>query len=228
MLLTEVQEDLPDRHRMWVDGNQDFIVRVGPSLTSLKGYLQATAPSPGLVKLLWKLVEENNVQTIVVVTPNVGLVPAEGRSKTYGEITVTTTSESSLSTDLTMNTLRLATKTDRPRQVKMIRVDAPLTTEVMTSYLLNHAQLQEISTQPHPVVVLHNDNDRKLAVSFCIMGNILSGIRKDTSVDVIGHVRTFLRCCPDLQFNKNDVQMFHDFALQCILRTDPSNTYANI
>ncbi|XP_067677280.1 receptor-type tyrosine-protein phosphatase epsilon-like [Haliotis asinina] len=228
MLLTEVREDPPDRHRMWVDGNPDFIVRVGPSLTCLKGYLQATAPSPGLVKLLWKLVEENNVQTIVVVTPNVGLVPAEGRSKTYGEITVTTTSESSLSTDLTMNTLRLATKTDRARQVKMIRVDAPLTTEVMTSYLLNHAQLQEVSTQPHPVVVLHNDNDRKLAVSFCIMGNILSGIREDTSVDVIGHVRTFLRCCPDLQFNKNDVQMFNDFALQCILRTDPSDTYANI
>ncbi|XP_067677277.1 receptor-type tyrosine-protein phosphatase alpha-like [Haliotis asinina] len=228
MLLTEVRGDPPDRHRMWVDGNQDFIVRVGPSLTCLKGYLQATAPSPGVVKLLWKLVEENNVQTIVVVTPNVGLVPAEGRSKTHGEITVTTTSESSLSTDLTMNNLRLTTKTDRARQVKMIRVDAPLTTEVMTSYLLNHAQLQEISTQPHPVVVLHNDNDRKLAVSFCIMGNILSGIREDTSVDVIGHVRTFLRCCPDLQFNKNDVQMFHDFALQCILRTDSSNTYANI
>ncbi|XP_067677271.1 receptor-type tyrosine-protein phosphatase kappa-like isoform X2 [Haliotis asinina] len=210
MLLTEVRGDPPDRHRMWVDGNQDFIVRVGPSLTCLKGYLQATAPSPGLVKLLWKLVEENNVQTIVVVTPNVGLVPAERRSKTHGEITVTTTSESSLSTDLTRNNLRLATKTDRARQVKMIRVDAPLTTEVMTSYLLNHAQLQEISTQPHPVVVLHNDNDRKLAVSFCIMGNILSGIREDTSVDVIGHVRTFLRCCPDLQFNKNETAVYSE------------------
>ncbi|XP_046562328.1 uncharacterized protein LOC124271269 [Haliotis rubra] len=157
-----------------------------------------------------------------------GLVQAEGRSKTHGEITVTTTSETSLSTDLTTNNLQLSTKTDRPRQVKMIRVNAHLTTEIVTSYLLNHPQLQEISTQTHPVVVLHSETDRKLAVSFCIMGNILSGIREDTCVDVIGHVRTFLRCCPDLQFNENDVQMFHDFALQCILRTDPSNTYANI
>ncbi|XP_071118457.1 receptor-type tyrosine-protein phosphatase alpha-like [Haliotis cracherodii] len=228
MLVSEAREDAPTRHRMWVDGNPDFIVRVGPSLTCLRGYLQATAPPPGLVKLLWKLVEENDVHNIIVVTPDMGLVQAEGRSKTYGEITVTTTSQTSLSTDVTMNNLQLATKAGGPRQVKMVDVNAHLTMEVMTSHLLNHAQLQEASTQPHPVVVVHSDNDRKLAVSFCIMGNILSGIREDSRVDVVGHVRTFLRCSPGLQFTQSDVQMFHDFAQQCILRTDPANTYANI
>ncbi|XP_046346809.2 receptor-type tyrosine-protein phosphatase epsilon-like [Haliotis rufescens] len=227
ILESEAREDAPTRHRMWVDGNPDFIVRVGPSLTCLRGYLQATAPPPGLVKLLWKLVEENDVHNIIVVTPDMGLVQAEGRSKTHGEITVTTTSQTSLSTDLTMNNLQLATKAGRPRQVKMVDVNANLTMEVMTSHLLNHAQLQETSTQPHPVVIVHSENDQKLAVSFCIMGNILSGIREDTRVDVIGHMRTFLRCCPDLQFTQSDVQMFHDFAQQCILRTDPANTYAN-
>ncbi|XP_048255871.1 receptor-type tyrosine-protein phosphatase alpha-like isoform X2 [Haliotis rufescens] len=228
MLVSEAREDAPTRHRMWVDGNPDFIVRVGPSLTCLRGYLQATAPPPGLVKLLWKLVEENDVHNIIVVTPDMGLVQAEGRSKTHGEITVTTTSQTNLSTDLTMSNLTLATKAGRPRQVKIVDVNAHLTMEAMTSHLLNHAQLQKTSTQPHPVVIVHSDNDRKLAVSFCIMGNILSGIREDTRVDVIGHMRTFLRCCPDLQFTQSDVQMFHDFAQQCILRTDPANTYANI
>ncbi|XP_048256549.1 uncharacterized protein LOC124123226 isoform X2 [Haliotis rufescens] len=188
MLVLETREDAPTRHRMWVDGNADFIVRVGP----------------------------------------MGLVEAEGRSKTHGEITLTTTSQTSLSTDVTVNNLQLATKAGSPRQIKMVDVNASLTMEVMTSHLLNHAQLQEISTQPHPVVVVHSDTDRRLAVSLCIMGNILSGIREDTRVDVIGHVRTFLRCCPDFQFTQSDVQMFHDFAQQCILRTDPANTYANI
>ncbi|XP_071117591.1 receptor-type tyrosine-protein phosphatase epsilon-like isoform X2 [Haliotis cracherodii] len=228
MLVLEMREDAPTRHRMWVDGNADFIVRVGPSLTCLRGYLQASAPPPELVKLLWKLVEENDVHNIIVVTPDMGLVEAEGRSKTHGEITLTTTSQTSLSTDVTMNNLQLATKAGSPRQIKMVDVNASLTMEVLTSHLLNHAQLQEISTQPHPVVVVHRDTDRKLAVSLCIMGNILSGIREDTCVDVIGHVRTFLRCCPDFQLTQSDVQMFHDFAQQCILRTDPANTYANI
>ncbi|XP_046341885.2 receptor-type tyrosine-protein phosphatase epsilon-like isoform X2 [Haliotis rufescens] len=228
MLVLETREDAPTRHRMWVDGNADFIVRVGPSLTCLRGYLQASAPPPELVKLLWKLVEENDVHNIIVVTPDIELVEAEGRSKTHGEITLTTTSQTSLSTDVTMNNLQLATKAGSPRQIKMVDVNASLTMGVMTSHLLNHAQLQEISTQPHPVVVVHSDTDRKLAVSLCIMGNILSGIREETRVDVIGHVRTFLRCCPDFRFTQSDVQMFHDFAQQCILRTDPANTYANI
>ncbi|XP_071116890.1 receptor-type tyrosine-protein phosphatase alpha-like [Haliotis cracherodii] len=228
MLVLEARKDAPTRHRMWVDGNANFIVRVGPSLTCLRGYLQASAPPPELVKLLWKLVEENDVHNIIVVTPDMGLVEAEGRSKTHGEITLTTTSQTSLSTDVTMNNLQLATKAGRPRQIKMVDVNASLTMEVMTSHLLNHAHLQETSTQPHPVVIVHSDTDRKLAVSLCIMGNILSGIREDARVDVLGHVRTFLRCCPDFQFTQSDVQMFHDFAQQCILRTDPANTYANI
>ncbi|XP_071118633.1 receptor-type tyrosine-protein phosphatase alpha-like [Haliotis cracherodii] len=228
MLVSETRDDAPNRHRMWVDGNPDFIVRVGPTLTCLRGYLQAEAPAPRLVKLLWKLVEENNVHNIIVVTPNPGLVEAEGKSKTHGEITVTTTGQTNLSADLSMINLQLATKAGRPRQVKMVNADANLTMEAMTSHLLNHADLQNKSTQTHPVVVVHSNNDRKLAVSLCIMGNILSGIREDARVDVVDHVRTFLRCCPDLQFTQSDVQMFHDFAQQCILRTDPANTYANI
>ncbi|XP_048256427.1 uncharacterized protein LOC124113981 isoform X1 [Haliotis rufescens] len=228
MLVSETRDDAPNRHRMWVDGNPDFIVRVGPTLTCLRGYLQAVTPDPRLVKLLWKLVEENNVHNIIVVTPNPGLVEAEGKSKTHGGITVTTTSQTNLSADLSMINLQLATKAGRPRQVKMVNADAHLTMEAMTSHLLNHADLQNTSTQTHPVVVVHSNNDRKLAVSLCIMGNILSGIREDARVDVVDHVRTFLRCCPDLQFTQSDVQMFHDFAQQCILRTDPANTYANI
>ncbi|XP_071117101.1 uncharacterized protein [Haliotis cracherodii] len=228
MLVSETRDDTPNRHRMWVDGNPDFIVRVGPTLTCLRGYLQADTPPPRLVKLLWKLVEENNVHNIIVVTPNPGLVEAEGKSKTHGWITVTTTSKTNLSGDLSMINLQLATKAGRPRQVKMVNADAHLTMEAMTSHLLNHADLQNTSTQTHPVVVVHSNNDRKLAVSLCIMGNILSGIREDARVDVVDHVRTFLQCSPDLQFTQSDVQMFHDFAQQCILRTDPSNTYANI
>ncbi|XP_071118632.1 uncharacterized protein [Haliotis cracherodii] len=228
MLVSETRDDAPNRHRMWVDGNPDFIVRVGPTLTCLRGYLQAAAPAPRLVKLLWKLVEENNVHNIIVVTPNPDLVEAEGKSKTHGGITVTTTSQTNLSGDLSMINLQLATKAGRPRQVKMVNADAHLTIEAMTSHLLNHADLQNTSTQAHPVVVVHSNNDRKLAVSLCIMGNILSGIREDARVDVVDHVRTFLQCSPDLQFTQSDVHMFHDFAQQCILRTDPANTYANI
>ncbi|XP_067679094.1 receptor-type tyrosine-protein phosphatase T-like [Haliotis asinina] len=228
MLLSETRDDAPNRRRMWVDGNSDFIVHVGPTLTCLRGFLQAVVPPPRLMKLLWKLVEENNVHNIIVVTPNLGLAEAEGRSKTHSGITVSTTSHTNLAEDLSMMNLQLATKGGSPRRVKMVNADAQLTMETVTSHLLNHADLQDISTQTTPVVVVHSNDHAKLAVSLCIMCNILSGIREDTRVDVIGNVRMFLRCCPDLQFTQNDVQMFHDFAQQCIQRTDSANTYANV
>ncbi|XP_046554700.1 receptor-type tyrosine-protein phosphatase F-like [Haliotis rubra] len=228
MLLSETQDDTPNKRRMWVDGNSEFSVHVGPTLTCQRGFLQALAPPSRLMKLLWKLIEENNVHNIIVVTPNLGLAEAEGRSKTHGGITVTTTSHTNLAVDLSMMNLQLATKGGRPRRVKMVNADAQLTMETVISHLLNHVDLQDISTQTTPVVVVHSKKHGKLAVSLCIMGNILSGIREDTRVDVIGHVRMFLRCCPELQFTQSDVQMFHDFAQQCIQRTDPANTYANI
>ena len=38
------------------------------SLRNLRGHLLAVSPSPGLEKLLWKLVEENNVHNIIVIS----------------------------------------------------------------------------------------------------------------------------------------------------------------
>ncbi|XP_046554314.1 uncharacterized protein LOC124263694 isoform X2 [Haliotis rubra] len=160
MLLSETQDDAPNKRRMWVDGNSEFIVHVGPTLTCMRGFLQAVAPPSRLVKLLWKLVEENNVHNIIV-TPNLGLAEAEGRSKTHGGITVTTTSHSNLAADLSMMNLQLATKGGSPRRVKMVNADAQLTMETVTSHLLNHVDLQDISTQTTPVVVVHSKKTRK-------------------------------------------------------------------
>ncbi|XP_046552164.1 receptor-type tyrosine-protein phosphatase T-like [Haliotis rubra] len=101
MLTNQQNDDCPSRHRMWVDGNPDFIVRVGPSMTYVSGYLQAVAPPAGLVKLLWKLVEENNIHNIVVVTPlEADVAGKENEEKKYGDVTIKTTRQINLTSGL--------------------------------------------------------------------------------------------------------------------------------
>ncbi|XP_046339654.2 receptor-type tyrosine-protein phosphatase gamma-like isoform X2 [Haliotis rufescens] len=230
MLTNEPNDDSPSRHRMWVDGNPDFIVRVGPSLTCASGYLQAVAPPAALVKLLWKLVEENNVHNIIVVTPlEVDVAGVENEKRKYDGITITATNQTNLSSGLTLVNLKLETKnTDISRAVKMLHIPGPITLEDLGTLILGNSHLHHMSCQPHPTVVLHREVDRKTAVSLCIMGNILCGILDDHRVDVVGHVRTFVKCCPGFHITQDDVRLLYDFCRRCGLMEEKASNYANL
>ncbi|XP_067678679.1 receptor-type tyrosine-protein phosphatase epsilon-like [Haliotis asinina] len=230
MLTNQQNNDSPDRHRMWMDGNPDFIVRVGPSMTYVSGYLQVVAPPAGSVKLLWKLVEENNVHNIVIVTPlEEDVAGKENEERKYGDVTVTTTSQTNLTSGVVLVNLTLKTKNSKiSRSVKMLQIPGPVSVKDLGDLILGNAHLHHLSCQPHPVVVLHREADRTIAVSLGIMGNILCGILEDNRVDVVGHVRTFHKSCPGFHLTRDDVRWLYDFSRQCGLMQEAAGNYANL
>ncbi|XP_041347200.1 receptor-type tyrosine-protein phosphatase alpha-like [Gigantopelta aegis] len=101
----------PLANKLWVDGKDDLFVVQAPSKMLNKGYLLVYTPQR-TENLLWKLIMENDSLTLVTLgnKKDTKFIPSPSNSSSYGNATVTSVTETSVTNEITLRILNVEMK----------------------------------------------------------------------------------------------------------------------
>ncbi|XP_041374096.1 receptor-type tyrosine-protein phosphatase alpha-like [Gigantopelta aegis] len=223
---------LPLKNKLWVGGKDDLFVVQAPSTLLSKGYLLVYTPQR-TENLLWKLIMENDSLTLVTLgNKNDAFVPGPSHSGNYGNVTVTTVTETHVSREITLRILNVEMKdSDETKEIANLSVqswsDISNTSTLISSLTTLTEQIldRQNSLKFHPVTVIFDESDRKEGLSLCILNNIMSGVSLDKRVEIFNNVRRLQSVLPGVHLSADDFKLFCDLPFAYL---DSTGVYANM
>ncbi|XP_067678553.1 uncharacterized protein [Haliotis asinina] len=181
--------------RVWVNGRADILAVMMPSHLSMNGYLLTEAPSVTTASLFWKLTEEQE-SSIVIVLPDSHqrvscFLPAPGESLDLGPASITCSTENAINPDIVFRNIQRQIQGDASSQTVRVYMMMifPTDDHSVLLDLLEQVDLGRRDNTPNPVTVVFGGKEKRVATLFCILSNIVLGIRYDNEVEVYNNVR---------------------------------------
>ncbi|XP_046571742.1 receptor-type tyrosine-protein phosphatase alpha-like [Haliotis rubra] len=181
--------------RVWVNGRSDILAVMMPSHLSVNGYLLTEAPSVTTASLFWKLTEEQESATVIVLPDSHQRVscflPAPGERLDLGPVSVTCSTENTINPDIVFRNVQRQMEGDAsPKTVRVYMVIMlPTDDHSVLLDLLEQVDLGTRGNTPNPVTVVFGENEKRVATLFCILSNIVLGIRYDNVVEIYNNIR---------------------------------------
>ncbi|XP_067679822.1 receptor-type tyrosine-protein phosphatase S-like isoform X2 [Haliotis asinina] len=181
--------------RVWVDGRADILAVMMPSHLSMNGYLLTEAPSVTTASLFWKLTEEQE-SSIVIVLPDSHqsvscFLPAPGESLDLGPASITCSTENAINPDIVFRNIQRQIQGDASSQTVRVYMMMifPTDDHSVLLDLLEQVDLGRRDNTPNPVTVVFGEKEKRVATLFCILSNIVLGIRYDNEVEIYNNIR---------------------------------------
>ncbi|XP_046560689.1 receptor-type tyrosine-protein phosphatase kappa-like [Haliotis rubra] len=208
--------------RVWINGRSDIMAVMTPSYLSVNGYLLTDAPSVTTASLFWKLTEEQESSTVIVLPDShqrlSSCVPSEGDSLDLSPVKVRCSTESTISPGIALRNIHRQIENSTPTLVDV--------------YILNKSphesqdtvfSLLEQLAYSSPVTVVYQDN-RQNAAMLCILSNIVQGLKYDKRAEVYNNMRAMVHCL-DQDITVADVALCYDVAAAYM---ESESIYANM
>ncbi|XP_046583650.1 uncharacterized protein LOC124290846 [Haliotis rubra] len=103
--------------RLYIDGRSDIVAVEVESHLSMKGYLLTEAPSVTTASLFWKLIEQQESGTVIVLPDShqnlSSYVPSPGESLNVSPVSVKCSTENTINPDIVLRSVHIQIN-DRP------------------------------------------------------------------------------------------------------------------
>ncbi|XP_067678575.1 receptor-type tyrosine-protein phosphatase epsilon-like [Haliotis asinina] len=215
--------------QLCIDGCSDIVAVRSRSHLSTKGYLLIEAPSVTSASVFWKLTEEQESSTVIVLPDShqslSSFVPSPGDTLDVEPVTVRCSTEIPVNTDITLRNLHIQMENTEPTSVRVYIINI-LPEESLPNFL---ELLEELGrypgdVRPHTVTVVHSDGGRQNAAMLCILRNIVQGLKYDKRTDIYNSIRAMVHCL-DQDITQDDVALCYDVATTYL---ESQNIYSNM
>ncbi|XP_048256545.1 receptor-type tyrosine-protein phosphatase epsilon-like [Haliotis rufescens] len=214
--------------RVWINGRTDILAVSSRSHLSVKGYLLTEAPSVTTASLFWKLTEEQESSTVIVLPDShqslSSFVPSTGDSLDLDPVTVRCSTEVPINSDITLLNIHREME-NSPTTLVRVYVLNILPQESPSTFLELLEQVdRHTDVNPNTVTVLYSDGSRQNGAMLCILNNIVLGLKHDKRVEIYNNMRAVAHCL-DQDITQADVSLCYDMASAYI---ESQNIYANM
>ncbi|XP_048256543.1 receptor-type tyrosine-protein phosphatase T-like isoform X2 [Haliotis rufescens] len=216
--------------RVWVDGRTDILAVVMPSHLSVNGYLLTEAPSVTTASLFWKLTEEQESSTVIILPDRHQsmscVIPAPGESLDLSPVSVRCSTENTINPDIVLRNIHRQMEGDASSQtvrVYMLR-RLPRGDHSVLLDLLEQVDLGTRDNTPNPVTVVFGENEKRVATLFCILSNIVLGMKYDNEVEIYNNIRRLGHLHAN-DLTQDEISVCYDLASTYL---ETQNVYANM
>ncbi|XP_067679832.1 receptor-type tyrosine-protein phosphatase alpha-like [Haliotis asinina] len=214
--------------RVWVDGRSDIMAVMTPSHLSMNGYLLIEAPSVTTASLFWKLTEEQESSTVIVLPDShqrlSSFVPSEGDSLDLSPVTVRCSTESTISPSIVLRNIHRQMENSTSVLVDVYILNkSPLESHDTLFNLLEQVVIRRTGANTSPVTIVYQDNKQNAAM-LCILGNIVQGLKYDKRAEIYNNMRAMVHCL-DQDITQDDVALCYDVASTWL---ESQDIYANM
>ncbi|XP_067679833.1 receptor-type tyrosine-protein phosphatase epsilon-like [Haliotis asinina] len=216
--------------RVWVNGKTDVLAVMMPSHLSMNGYLLTEAPSVTTASLFWKLTEEQESSTVIVLPDShqnlAGYIPSPGHSQDLSTVIVSCSTETSLNSDIVLRKIDRKMEGNNSSQLVHVYLLKTFRKDDHSSlfYLLDQVDLNIGDNSSHPLTVIFSESERRSATLFCILSNVVQGMKYDNVVEIYNNIRQLGHLC-DNDLSQADVSLCYDLASSYL---ETQNIYANM
>ncbi|XP_046560690.1 receptor-type tyrosine-protein phosphatase kappa-like [Haliotis rubra] len=216
------------RGRVWINGRSDILAVSLRSHLSMNGYLLTEAPSVTTASLFWKLTEEQESSTVIVLPDShqslSSFVPTPGDSLDLGPVTVRCSTEVPVNTDITLLNVhrQMENVPSTPVRVYILNI-LPVGSPSTFLELLEQIDQHTGDVSPNTVTVIYSDGGRQNAAMLCILRNIVQGLKYDKRAEIYNNMRAVGHCL-DQDITAADVALCYDVAAAYL---ESQNIYAN-
>ncbi|XP_046571693.1 tyrosine-protein phosphatase Lar-like isoform X1 [Haliotis rubra] len=203
--------------RVWVNGRTDILAVIMPSHLSMNGYLLTEAPSVTTASLFWKLTEEQESSTVIVLPDShqdlAGYMPSLGHSLDQGTVIVSCSTENTLNSDIVLRKIDRQMEGSESSQLVHVYLLKTFRKDDHSSlfYFLDQVDLNTGEDNSHPLTVIFSEHERRSATLFCILSNIVQGMKYDNVVEIYNNIRQLGHLC-DNDLSQADVSLCYDMA----------------
>ncbi|XP_067678531.1 uncharacterized protein [Haliotis asinina] len=215
--------------RVWINGRSDILAIRLRSHLSMQGYLLTEAPSVITASLFWKLTEEQESSTVIVLPDShqclSSFVPSPGDSLDLGPVTVTCSTEIPVNTNVTLLNTERQMENSEPTHVRVYILNIlPAQSPSTFLELLEELDRHTGDVNPNTVTVVYSDGGRQNAAMLCILSNIVQGLKYDKRAEIYNNMRAMVHCL-DQDITQDDVALCYDVAA---IYLESQNIYANL
>ncbi|XP_048256555.1 receptor-type tyrosine-protein phosphatase alpha-like isoform X1 [Haliotis rufescens] len=202
--------------RVWINGRSDVLAVMTPSHLSMNGYLLTEAPSVTTASLFWKLTEEQESSTVVVLPHShqrlSSFVPSEGDSLDLSPVNVRCSTENTINPDIVLRKIHRQIEHSTPTlvHVYILKKSPQESSETVLSLLDQIAVHSSDHSATNPVTIVYQDH-RQASVVLCILNNIVQGLKHDKRAEIYNNMRTMTHCL-DQDITQADVALCYDVA----------------
>ncbi|XP_041374625.1 receptor-type tyrosine-protein phosphatase epsilon-like isoform X2 [Gigantopelta aegis] len=224
---------IPLANKLWVGGKDDLFVMQAPSKLLNIGYLLVYTPQR-TENLLWKLIMENDSLTLVTLgnKKDAKFTPRTSHSSSYGNATVTSVTETSITKEITLRILNVEMKgSDEKKEIANFSVPSwsnMSNTSTVISCLTSLTEQildRQNNLKFHPVTIVFDESDKKEGLSLCILNNIMSAVSLDKRVEIFNNVRRLQSVLPGVHLSVEDFNLFCDLPFAHL---ESTGVYANM
>ncbi|XP_048256541.1 receptor-type tyrosine-protein phosphatase alpha-like isoform X11 [Haliotis rufescens] len=217
------------RGRVWINGCSDILAVSSRSHLSVKGYLLTEAPSVTTASLFWKLTEEQESSTVIVLPDShqslSSFVPSTGDSLDLGPVNVRCSRETTVNTDITLLNIHRQMENSPTALVHVYVLNIlPAESPSTLLELLEQVDRHTGEVNPHTVTVIYSDGGRQNGAMLCILSNIVQGLKHDKRAEIYNNMRTMTHCL-DQDITQDDIALCYDVATAYL---ESQNIYANM
>ncbi|XP_067679825.1 receptor-type tyrosine-protein phosphatase alpha-like isoform X2 [Haliotis asinina] len=215
--------------QVWINGRSDILAIRLRSHLSMQGYLLTEAPSVTTSSLFWKLTEEQESSTVIVLPDShqclSSFVPSPGDSLDLGPVTVTCSTEIPVNTNVTLLNIDRQMENSEPTHVRVYILNIlPAQSPSTFLELLEELDRHTGDVNPNTVTVMYSDGGRQNAAMLCILSNIVQGLKYDKRAEIYNNIRAMVHCL-DQDITQDDVALCYDVAA---IYLESQNIYANL
>ncbi|XP_048256571.1 receptor-type tyrosine-protein phosphatase alpha-like [Haliotis rufescens] len=215
--------------RVWVNGRTDILAVMMPSHLSVNGYLLTEAPSVTTASLFWKLTEEQESSTVIVLPDShqrlASFMPLPGDSLDLSTVIVGCSTETSLNSGLILRKVDRQMEGSASSQLVHVYLLKTFRKDDNSSLsdLLEHVDRNIEGNNSQPITVIFSENERRSATLFCILSNIVQGMKHNNEVEIYNNIQKLGHLC-DNNLSQADVSLCYDLASAYL---ETQNVYAN-
>ncbi|XP_071118895.1 receptor-type tyrosine-protein phosphatase mu-like isoform X2 [Haliotis cracherodii] len=216
--------------RILLDGKKDIWAVSSPSRLCVRGYVITEVPSTITSPQFWRLTEDKgstNVITMLLNFKNVEhFLPNPGNNLDLSSVNVNCIGETNVNPDITLRNFKIQTRgSSTPTSVDVYLIHQ--LSAVSHSSLLELIEAIDLSATGDnllPVTVVFSEATRRQAILFCILNNIIQGVKHDSTVEIYNNIRYMTHLLQD-NVTVEDVSLCFDVASAYL---DPESVYANL
>ncbi|XP_048256561.1 receptor-type tyrosine-protein phosphatase epsilon-like [Haliotis rufescens] len=175
-----------------VNGGADVLTVMMPSRLSLKGYLVTEAPSVTTASSFWELTTSHDSSTVIVLPKSQQMLPCFlptlGSSLDWTPLSVKCSMIYDISPDIVLRNVERKMEghvSSPPVRVYLLKTINP---NVVLD-LVAEMESRSGATRAEPVTIMFGEGERRMATLFCILNNILQGVKNDNEVEIYNNIR---------------------------------------
>ncbi|XP_048256563.1 receptor-type tyrosine-protein phosphatase epsilon-like isoform X1 [Haliotis rufescens] len=210
-----------------VNGGADALTVMMPSRLSLKGYLVTEAPSVTTAASFWELTTSHDSSTVIVLPKSQQMLPCFlpplGSSLHLTPVSVECSSKYDISPDIVLINVERKLEGDvssRPVRVYLLKTINPR----VVLDLVAEMESRGGATTAQPVTIMFGEGERRMATLFCILSNIVQGMKYDNEVEIYNNIRRLGHLHVN-DLTQDEISVCYDLA-STYLETE--NVYANM